>query len=275
MGTGPLLFMFCVLSCYSAQAEEIPGDITFFGLEQRVAYLKRICVSIKVPMGSDTAFGSGFLVNTQKYISAVTCNHCVPRDTAIVSVNVEGGKREEVIATVLARSPGKDAAVLFLDMPKKRPDVMTVGLSSFDSTDTDHSLLREGAGVVILGFPLMKGLSEPELGSLAPVCRIGIVAYHSLGSIKFLIDGFASHGNSGSPVLSSKRDLLLGMISAFEPDRINLYDETGKTAASLPYNSGLAEATTAKAISDLIKLADVKADELIKKLSGQQKKPSK
>ena len=89
----------------AAQAEDVTADITFFGLEKMVAHYKRMCVSVKVPQEKDTIFSSGFLVNTKRYVFAVTANHGIPEDSAIVSVNVEGGKREEIVGTVVARSP--------------------------------------------------------------------------------------------------------------------------------------------------------------------------
>jgi S1-C subfamily serine protease len=258
-----------------AQTKDITAYITFFGLEKMVAHYKRMCVSVKVPQEGDTIFSSGFLVNTKRYVFAVTSNHGVPEDSAIVSVNVEGGKREEIIGTVVARSPGKDAVVLLVDLPRKRPDVLTLGLSAFDTADTPNSPLREGAGVVFLGFPLRRGLAAPEQGRLSPVCRMGIVASRDPGSIWFLIDGFASHGNSGSPVFSVNGSLLVGMLSSVKSDHIKLYDERGESAVSLPYNSGLAEAITAQALVDLIRLGEVNSDDLIKKVSGQLKAPSK
>jgi S1-C subfamily serine protease len=258
-----------------AQARDITAHITFFGLEKMVDHYKRMCVSVRVPQEKDTVFSSGFLVNTKKYVFAVTSNHGVPDDSAIVSLNVEGGKREEITGTVVARSPGKDAVVLLVDLPRKRPDVLTLGLSAFDTADSPNSPLKDGAGVIFLGFPLRRGLAAPEQGKLSPVCRMGIVASRVPGSIWFLIDGFASHGNSGSPVFSVNRGLLVGMLSSVRSDHIKLYDEQGESAVSLPYNSGLAEAITAQALVDLIKLGEVNSDDLIKKLSGQLKAPRK
>jgi hypothetical protein len=66
----------------------------------------------------------------------------------------------------------------------------------------------------------------------------------------FLIDGVASHGNSGSPVigLSAQSQNLLGMVQSFDNDIIVLRDENGQVDATLPYNSGLASAVKASVI---------------------------
>jgi len=250
-----------------AWCQRIPEDIPFFQLEDKVADLKQTCVEIKVPpINSNStkwAFGTGFLVVRPKILFVVTCNHCtmtadsVERDTVIVSLNIEGGKREDVMGVVFARSRGKDAAVLAIKDPKGKPTVKMFGLSRFDTADTKNTELRDGAGVVIIGFPLNIGSQEAGKASLLPVTRIGIVAYHSPNNIDFLIDGFANPGNSGSPVISARSGNLLGMVKAYKDDTIKVTGEKGKIEDRLiPTNSGLTVALTAKQIADLIKLAE-------------------
>jgi len=256
-----LVFSLIILNTIGPQvvrAFTIPDDIPFFQLEAQAEILKQYCVWIKtspIKPNEDWTFGSGFIVVRPQIVYVITCNHCVPRDTAVVSVNIEGGKREGVRGIVVARSPGKDAAVLVLEEPKGKTTLHGYGLSQFDTADTKNTELRDGAGVMILGFPLNIGATEKGQGSLIPVTRIGIVAYHSPQSITFLIDGFASSGNSGSPVISAKTGKLLGMVTSFAQDLSQIQDEKGKLT-TMPYNSGLAQALTAKQIADLIKLAD-------------------
>ena len=111
----------------------------------------------------------------------------------------------------------------------------------------------EGRGVIIAGFPLGLGV---ETDKKYPVIRRGIVAQYT-GQETFLIDGVADHGNSGSPVVAVKLDQnqLLGMVTSYQNDRIELFDEKHKVVAILPYNSGLAQAVTADEIRKCIEKA--------------------
>ena len=79
----------------------------------------------------------------------------------------------------------------------------------------------------------------------------------------FLIDGTASHGNSGSPVITLGSDYhrLAGMITSVVIDRINLYEEKGALTADFPYNAGLARAVRASLILDAVKKAEKKLSE--------------
>ena len=117
----------------------------------------------------------------------------------------------------------------------------------------DGSSLIEGRGVLIPGYPLALGIENDENH---PVIRFGIVAQFT-GKDYFLLDGVASHGNSGSPVFSLKQDdnKLIGMVTSFQNERINLFDDNQQLSASLPYNSGLARCVTMKAILEAVKNA--------------------
>ena len=64
----------------------------------------------------------------------------------------------------------------------------------------------------------------------------------------FLVDGTASHGNSGSPVFLCKTGQLAGMVSAQASDKIEAFDDRGTMIASLPYNAGLTACIPASAI---------------------------
>jgi hypothetical protein len=83
------------------------------------------------------------------------------------------------------------------------------------------------------------------------------------GKSMFLIDGGASHGNSGSPVLTLGYNdgRLAGMITSVITDRITLFDEKGELTADFPYNAGLARAVRASLILDAIRQARKKLSE--------------
>jgi hypothetical protein len=117
----------------------------------------------------------------------------------------------------------------------------------------DGSSIVEGRGVIIPGYPLALGLENDKN---QPVIRIGIVAQFT-GRDYFLVDGIASHGNSGSPVFAIRpgADKLIGMVTSHVADKISLFDENGQLTAQLPYNSGLARAVTMKAIRQAIQEA--------------------
>ncbi len=86
-----------------------------------------------------------------------------------------------------------------------------------------------------------------------PISRIGIIAQGPNNNTNtFLLDCIVSHGNSGSPVFNEQTMLLIGMISSFKPDNINLYDENGTLRTSLPANSGIAVCITAEMIKKII-----------------------
>jgi hypothetical protein len=111
----------------------------------------------------------------------------------------------------------------------------------------------EGRGVLIPGYPLALGIEDDQNH---PVVRFGIVAQFT-GKDHFLLDGVASHGNSGSPVfaLKYKENRLVGMITSYVSDTINLFDENRQLSAKLPYNSGLARGVTSKMILEAIQKA--------------------
>jgi hypothetical protein len=77
--------------------------------------------------------------------------------------------------------------------------------------------------VIVPGYPLSLGIED---GRNNPVVRLGIIAQFTEKDY-FLVDGVASPGNSGSPVfaLNYKNHKLVGMITSFVNDRIQLFDE--------------------------------------------------
>ena len=118
--------------------------------------------------------------------------------------------------------------------------------------DDDGSLV-EGRGVMIPGYPLALGVEDDKNH---PVIRLGMIAQFT-GKSYFLIDGVASHGNSGSPVfaLTYKNPKLVGMVTSYLTDTITLLDEAGNLAAKLPYNSGIARAVKMQVIVDALQKA--------------------
>jgi hypothetical protein len=143
------------------------------------------------------------------------------------------------------RGPGENGEIENLPIP----------LEIFDN----GSSLVEGKGVLIAGYPLALGTEEDRNH---PIIRFGMIAQNAGGTV-FLIDGTASHGNSGSPVITLGSDYprLAGMITSIVTDRITLYDEKGALTADLPYNAGLARAVRASLILNAVKKAEKKLSE--------------
>lgn len=114
----------------------------------------------------------------------------------------------------------------------------------------------EGRGLLIIGYPLSLGTEDDKNH---PVVRFGMISQNT-GKNTFLLDGVASHGNSGSPVVTLKGNhfQLSGMITSFQSDQIYLYDEHGQINAALPYNSGLARAVKASLIVKAVEKAKKK-----------------
>ncbi len=195
-------------------------------------------------------------------VIGVTCAHVVETAAKLnkplyTGINTETGFHRSR-CRLLYVDPANDIAVL---NPvhgvgeNSKVENLPIPLEIFD----DGSSLVEGKGVLIAGYPLALGTEDDRNH---PIVRFGMIAQNAGRSV-FLIDGTASHGNSGSPVitLSYQDDRLAGMITSIVTDRINLYDEKGALTADFPYNAGLARAVRASLILDAVKKAEQKLSE--------------
>lgn len=238
--------------------------VPFLGIEETSKELKKAVCAVQFPGeptkdGKNTwvPLGSGFLINGDRNtLLAVTCKHVVlsamnQKKPLYIGIDTDKGYHRAP-CDVAYIDPSFDIAVL---LPKRdeQDDRKLQSLSFDKSLFDDGSSLIEGRGVVIPGYPLALGIEDDQNH---PVIRFGIVAQFT-GKDYFLLDGVASHGNSGSPVFSLKQDnnKLIGMVTSFQSDKINLFDENQQLSASLPYNSGLARCVTMKAILSAVKNA--------------------
>ena len=186
--------------------------------------------------------GSGFFVSgtqtTRTAVVGVTCAHVVETATKLnkvlcTGINTGTGFHRSR-CRVLYVDAANDIAVLSpVHGPGESSEVenLPIPLEIFD----DGSSLVEGKGVLLAGYPLSLGTEDDRNH---PIIRLGMIAQNA-GKSVFLIDGTASHGNSGSPVitLGQNNDRLAGMITSVVMDRINLYDEKGALTADFPYNA--------------------------------------
>lgn len=236
-----------VLAFLAANADcgSIPQDILFYDIGDKIAEWQEAAVPIeglgKKPAKWGTV-GSGFLV-LKTTVFIVTNEHVIRgSDSLRVALNTDEGK-QLVRAVPILVEKGLDVAILYPQgRPRLKINQKSVGLSFFE---TDH---RPGTGVVTVGYPLGLGT---EANKNYPISRIGIVAQAVPDSATFLIDGIASHGNSGSAVFSTRSSKLLGVIAKFHNDTITAFDDNGNLIARLPYNSGLAVAVSASAVMEL------------------------
>lgn len=60
----------------------------------------------------------------------------------------------------------------------------------------NNDLYSEGDNILYIGYPMMKTISQKNY----PISRVGIIAQKVDNQNNILIDGFAQHGHSGSPV---------------------------------------------------------------------------
>jgi hypothetical protein len=243
-----------------------PDAMMFVGAERAAFNLIRSVFVVQVSgSGSNDwqTLGSGFFVSgiqtTRTAVIGVTCQHVV--DTAIrldkalyVGINTETGFHRSQ-CRVLYVDPANDIAVLLPIRPAGESgeiENLPIPLAIFD----DGSALVEGKGVLIAGYPLALGTEDDRNH---PIVRFGMIAQNA-GKSVFLIDGTASHGNSGSPVvtLGADYDRLAGMITSVVTDRIKLFDENGVLTGDFPYNAGLARAVRASLILDAVKKAENK-----------------
>jgi len=249
-----------------AHARELPfaDAVPFLGMETSAQELKKAVCAVQIP-GNQTneekkddwiLLGSGFLVlGERNAVLAVTCKHVVEaalktKKQVFVGLDTEKGYRR-FLSNVAYIDTNHDIAVL---APQRGSEDVKLQSLVFDSSlYDDDSALVEGRGVLIPGYPLSLGIEDDQNH---PVVRFGIVAQFT-GKSYFLLDGVASHGNSGSPVfaLKAKENRLIGMITSHVTDTINLLDENGQLRASLPYNAGLARGVTMKTIAAAIKNA--------------------
>lgn len=254
-----------------AQGIPKPDAVTFIGAEicatnfLRDAFAVQAVTTNKDGTITISTVGTGFLTigkiqpNGKYMLLGVTCNH--------VAKIVEQMKAQLCIG--FDTSHGYIRMTARVDYADTNNDVCIItdtlptafDISQLEITDmaVDSGLFSDssivlGRGVLIFGYPLGLGLKGNDNH---PIVRFGMVAQNAEPTT-FLIDGMASHGNSGSPVFSleSTGTKFLGMITSFENDAIELYDENRQLSAKLPYNSGLSIAVKASVIANAVNEAN-------------------
>lgn len=245
-----------------------PDSVPFFNIEHEADLVKKAVFAVQINIGAEGTnqrwepLGSGFflMVAPNEHVTfdpnillGVTCAHVVKAAEEVnrpifICHSTDKGYRR-IKCEVLSKDTDTDVAILgFLKDPNEETTISETPFRT--KTFGDANSLVEGRSVIVAGFPLGLGV---EVDKEYPVIRTGIVAQYT-GRKIFLVDGIASHGNSGSPVVAVKfgQNQLLGMITSFQPDGIELFDENHNRVAWIPYNSGLSQAVTADEIHKCI-----------------------
>lgn len=115
----------------------------------------------------------------------------------------------------------------------------------------DDADIKEGLEVFFSGYPLNLGT---EKFKNYPITRKGTIAQAIPGEKEFIMDGFSSHGNSGSPVYCLFGDSikLLGIQRGVYNDANIGYDENGNVSSLVSFNSGLSIVIKATVIKDFV-----------------------
>jgi S1-C subfamily serine protease len=212
-----------------------------------IAQLKRTAVLI-LAGNNKTVSGTGFLtLNDKKEVLVVTNKHVIAKGSPIyVRVNTKE-KVMDYKADIIRQSDSFDVAILALE--KTSPDQEWVSSDLLIPLDmyASGSDVVEGREVVFIGYPLGLGAEEQN----HPLSRTGLIAQAVQGRKTYLVDGFANHGNSGSPVFSRKDGKLLGIVFSFEPDFIDSYEE-GRMISRVPFNSGVSRVISVEVVRELV-----------------------
>jgi hypothetical protein len=106
----------------------------------------------------------------------------------------------------------------------------------------EGSQIVEGRGVVMVGYPLQQGVELTvaegfSISTNVPIVRFGLVARRVFNG-RFLIDGTASPGNSGSPVYDVQARKIIGMLQGYISDTIQLFDKQQRIVGVFPTTLG-------------------------------------
>ena len=229
------------------EAINFPQDFVLDNLPKFIEQLKRTSVLILLT-DKKVIVGTGFLtMDSNKTILVITNKHIVSLGKPIfVRVNA-AEKTMDYLADVFKIDNDLDIAVLGLKRTSAEQQWISTDLIIPIEMYGSESDVVEGKEIVYVGYPLGLGVEEKNY----PVSRQGLISQVIPNKKTFLIDGFASHGNSGSPVFSKKDGKLIGIVSSFEPDFIDSY-ENNNLMSRIPFNSGLSKVVSIEAIRALI-----------------------
>lgn len=219
--------------------------------------------------------GTGFVIDTVKSpgLVIVTNRHILEHNIKgrlfepyKITIKVNMSEIEETLysAEIIALHDSYDIGLLHPEKLIKVPQDAELKIAGdrkyfawktqaflLEDTIPEDSIIKEGLEVFFSGYPLNLGI---EKFKNYPITRKGIVAQTIPNENEFIMDGFASHGNSGSPVycLISDSIKLLGIQKGVYNDTNVGYDENGNINGLVSFNSGLSIVIKASVIKNFI-----------------------
>lgn len=260
--------------CYTMPSFAV-DDITAIQKGRSSAVFIEARYAVPNAKGFVPQYGTGFVVDTKKSpgLIIVTNKHILQRrvkdDVVIPSeilLKVNFSEKEPTYwsAKIIALHDASDIGLLYPIAPVKLPADAVFKKSedriylswkhnSFLLEDDviDDNEIKEGLEVLFSGYPLNLGSKYTQN---FPVTRKGIIAQVIPNDNELLMDGFASHGNSGSPIycLIGGNLKLVGIQQGAYNDMNVGYDEAGNLTSVSSYNSGLSILIKASVIKDFV-----------------------
>jgi S1-C subfamily serine protease/ankyrin repeat protein len=171
---------------------------------------KAACVTVKVSKQDGTGgLGSGFFLSRGGYI--LTNEHVIDESTE-VWIKLSNGDQEK--ADIVDSNDIKDIALLKIE--KDHPHYMKLGDSTF---------VKEGESVVVVGTPLDEKLHTTiTAGVISKILENNLKGKQ--GTNHFLHDVETDPGNSGGPLINSRRRVI-GIHTSHSRDKTGFYKEKG------------------------------------------------
>jgi len=171
-------------------------------------------------------------------------------------------KEKDVVAIEIATLVGVEHETISLEYFKGVSTIRKADNSLYSSTKDalekyDETIISND--IFLLGFPTSLGIPGfPQLDSLKPLVRRGIVAGKNDSIKKLVLDCFAFHGNSGGPVIEMKEKpgliefKIIGILTEFVPYHDVLTNRMGEAVSIQDSNSGYSIAEPINVLLDLI-----------------------
>ena len=229
-------------------AINFPEDFVLNNLPDYIKELKKSSVLILVGQQKDVV-GTGFLTLNKNHEIVVITNKHVALLGPPLFVRVNGPTGTiDCFAKLYKTAKNYDLALINLKSTFDNPTLDTVDQCIPESMFAGKNDIMEGKEVVYIGYPLRLGVEERNY----PVSRQALIAQVIPKKHTYLLDGTASHGNSGSPVFDRKTGKLIGMVESFNADFIDLFTEQRVLTARLPYNSGISKVVSSEVIKKFV-----------------------
>lgn len=232
-----------ITSLSYGQNSSIPYSEFIVGSKR--AILPIICID-KAPAGLKTSQGTGIQLGHEQLRFFVTCEHVIAfKDSTQKTIgyfnNIFVNMANQDSTTTLIRlvidyvDEKNDFALLSI---ANTPDNLKVAIKLTGqyvqkSIWLNNDNYSEGDNILYIGYPMMKVVTKQN----HPISRTGIIAQKIENRNYILIDGFAQHGYSGSPVflirekgnsIPTKWEMkLIGITSSYPSEFTDVLEQIG------------------------------------------------